>query len=175
MQYYFTDKERKRLATTLTVLHDTREQENSHIIAWLDKHSIQSKQRKLTTGDYSIMLPACPELGLPRDIYFSAAIERKNGVDELVQTIKDRTRFENELIRGQQLEFFALVVEEQDGYSQIVQGDYRSQYNNKALLASLTVLSLRYGCPIHFLPAKLSACWIYTFLYYHALESLKRI
>jgi ERCC4-type nuclease len=158
----------------LTVLHDTREQENGHILSWLDKAGIPHKQRGLATGDYSIMLPSCPELGLPRDIYFAAAVERKNGVDELVETVKDRARFENELIRGQQLEFFAVLVEDADGYGKIVRGEYRSQYESKALLASLAALSLRYRCPIHFVPVELSARWIYTHLYYHALERLRQ-
>ena len=76
------------------------------------------------------MVPACPDLGLLRDIYFSAAVERKNGVDELIGTVKERTRFENELIRGQRLGFFAVVVEDGAGYGKIVNGDYRSLYNS---------------------------------------------
>lgn len=175
MRYHFTNIETKTLAASLTVLHDTREQENAHIRAWLDKSGIPHKQRSLPTGDYSIMLPASPKLGLPRDIYFAAAVERKGSVDELVETVKDRTRFENELIRGQLLSFFAVVVEDEGGYGKIVAGDYRSQYEPKALQASLAALSLRYSCPIHFLPVALSAKWIYSHLYYFALEKLRQV
>lgn len=175
MHYHFTDTELKTLAASLTVLHDTREQQNGHILSWLDSNGINHKQRSLATGDYSIMLPAIPELGFLRDTYFDAAVERKNGVDELVETVKDRTRFENELIRGQQLAFFSLVVEDEDGYARITEGAYRSQYSSKALQASLTALSLRYGCPVHFLPAALSARWIYMHLYYFALGDCRRI
>lgn len=174
MRYHFTDSEIKKLAAALTVLYDTREQENGHILAWLEKAGIPHKKRALATGDYGIMAPACPEIGLPRDIYFAAAIERKNGVDELIQTVKERTRFENELIRGQRLGFFAVVVEDAAGYSRIAAGEYRSRYESKALQASLAALSLRYRCPIHFLPAELSARWIYTHLYYFAIERLRR-
>ncbi|HHY08277.1 MAG TPA: nuclease [Corynebacteriales bacterium] len=174
MRYHFTDSEIKTLAAAFTVLCDTREQENGHITAWLKRADIPFKRRSLATGDYSIMAPACPEMGLLRDIYFDAAIERKNGVDELIETVKQRTRFENELIRGQRLGFFAVVVEDAAGYSRITASDYRSSYNTKALQASLAALSLRYGCPIHFIPAELSARWIYTYLYYFALERLRR-
>jgi ERCC4-type nuclease len=173
MYYHFTEKELKEFASSLVILHDTREQENAHILAWLDSHGLKHKERSLPTGDYSVMLPACPELCLPRDLYFPGAVERKANVDELVETVKDRTRFENELIRGQQLDFFAVVVEDADGYTRITEGNYRSQYNPKALQASLAALSLRYGCPIHYLPPALSARWIYTHLYYFALERLK--
>ena len=174
MRYHFTDGEIKTLAGKLTVLHDTREQENGHILNWLDKAGTPHKQRSLATGDYSIMLPACPELGLPRDVYFAAAIERKACVDELAQTVKDRQRFENELIRGQQLEWFALVVEDGNGYSRIVNGDYRSQYESKALQASLAALSLRYRCPVHFLPREQVARWIHSHLHHFAIERLRR-
>jgi len=122
------------------------------------------------------MVPACPDLGLLRDIYFSAAVERKNGIDELIETVKQRARFENELIRGQRLGFFAVVVEDGAGYTRICKGDYRSLYNSKALQASLAALSVRYSCPIHFIPAEYSPRWIiYTFLYYFALEQLRQL
>ena len=174
MRYHFTESEIKKLSATFTVICDTREQENGHILAWLDRNDVAHKRRALKTGDYSIMLPAFPDLGLLRDIYFRAAVERKNSVDELIETVKQRTRFENELIRGQQLEFFAVVVEDAAGYSRITAGEYRSQYDSKALQASLAALSLRYRCPIHFLPTELSARWIYTYLYYFAIERLRR-
>ena len=175
MRYHFTESEIKKLAGTFTVLHDTREQQNGHILAWLERAGVAHKKQALKTGDYSIMVPACPDLGLLRDIYFSAAVERKNGVDELIETVKQRARFENELIRGQQLGFFAVVVEDAAGYPRIVKGDYRSLYNSKALQASLAALSIRYSCPIHFIPAEYSPRWIYTFLYYFALEQLQRL
>ncbi|MEW6080843.1 MAG: ERCC4 domain-containing protein [Bacillota bacterium] len=173
MHYHFTDKEREELASSLTVLHDTREQENGHILAWLDGQGIPHHRRSLETGDYSIMLPACPGLGFFRKTYFAAAIERKGSVDELVETLKDRTRFENECIRGRQLDFFALLVEDADGFGKIVRGDYRSQYNPKALLASLTAFSHRYGFPVIYLAPDLSARWIHENLYRHALEGLR--
>lgn len=175
MRYHFTESEIKKLAGALTVLHDTREQQNGHILAWLEKAGISHKRRALETGDYSIMVPACPDLGLLRDIYFSAAVERKNSVDELIETVKQRARFENELIRGQRLGFFAVVVEDAAGYSKVVEGSYRSMYNSKALQASIAALSLRYSCPVHFIPTEYSARWIYTYLYYFALEQLRRL
>jgi len=174
MKYHFTESEIKKLAETFTVLHDTREQQNGHILAWLERAGVAHKKQALKTGDYSIMVPALPDLGLLRDIYFRAAVERKNGVDELVETVKQRTRFENELIRGQRLGFFAVVVEDGAGYTRICKGDYRSLYNSKALQASLAALSIRYSCPVHFIPTEYSARWIYTYLYYFALERLRR-
>lgn len=54
----------------------------------------------MKTADYSAMIPKNPDMGITRYIYLVAGIERKNGVDELVESIKDRNRFENELIRA---------------------------------------------------------------------------
>lgn len=51
-----------------------------------------------------------------------------NTKDELVQSIKDRSRFENELIRASKKPF-TLLVEDLEGYQKILNGKYRSQYN----------------------------------------------
>lgn len=93
----------------ITILVDTREQENSHILEYFDSRSIPHKNIKQDVGDYSVMLLASPEHGLFRDIYFPITIERKNSVDELVQSIKERTRFENELIRSKSKSFLLMV------------------------------------------------------------------
>lgn len=105
IKYSFTDKEIKELLSGLVILVDIREQRNNHILKYLDSHKIPHKKRKLDYGDYSACLPKKEELGIQRDIYLTAAIERKNSVDELAATIKERTRFENELIRAQNSPF----------------------------------------------------------------------
>ncbi len=48
---------------------------------------------------------------------------RKNGVDELVQSRKDRSRSENELIRASRHPF-TLLVEDLEGYQKILIGKY---------------------------------------------------
>ena len=112
IKYSFTDKEIKELLSGLVILVDTREQRNSHILKYFDSHKIPHKKRKLDYGDYSAYLPRNEELGIQRDIFLTAAIERKNSVDELAATIKERTRFENELIRAQNhLLFFWLKIQ----------------------------------------------------------------
>ncbi len=120
------------------------------------------------------MLPASPVLGFLRDCYFPVAVERKNSIDELVESIKDRTRFENELIRGRELQFFAVLVEDGSGYRKVVNGEYRSQYAAKALLASLSALSVRYRVPIVYIDSALAAQWISSHLIYFVIEQLKR-
>lgn len=57
---------------------DTREQKNQHV---LEKCSFQVKDHE--NCGLLAMIPKNPELGITRDIYLAAGIERKNGVDEL--------------------------------------------------------------------------------------------
>lgn len=75
----------------VTVLCDTREQENAHILTDLDKYSVKHISRKLDFGDYSFMVD-------DKDFSLSAVIERKGSINELWGNVtKDRQRFEKEL------------------------------------------------------------------------------
>jgi ERCC4-type nuclease len=170
--YQYTDKELKELLSTLTILIDTREQENFHIIHYFDSKKIPYKTKKNDTGDYTAMIPKNPELGITRDLYLPAAIERKNSVDELAASIKDRNRFENELIRSQKMDF-TLIVEDPNGYENIIMGLYRSHYDPKALLASLKTFEARYHFTTVFISKLATGNFIYHHLFYHARNLLK--
>ena len=100
-KYRYTDTEIKELLQTIVIIVDTREQANEHILNYFDSKNVQHISRKLEYGDYSAYLPRNEKYGIMRDIHFDMSIERKNSVDELASTIKERTRFENELIRSQ--------------------------------------------------------------------------
>ena len=45
--------DKKTFLKTVTILHDTREQKNAHIIEALDKLGVKHEERKLDYGDYS--------------------------------------------------------------------------------------------------------------------------
>lgn len=170
--YRYTDGEIKELLSTLTMVIDSREQVNDHITDYLNKQQIPFIKRKLDYGDYACYLPKNEALGIMRDMHFPIAIERKNSVDELASTIKERTRFENELIRSQQSNF-VLLVEDAAGYENIILGNYRSEYNARALLASLKAFEARYNFRTVFVDPRTSGNYIYyTFLYY-VREKLK--
>lgn len=75
----------------VTILCDTREQENTHILNDLDKYNVKHINRKLDFGDYSFMVD-------DKDFSLSAVIERKGSINELWGNVtKDRQRFEKEL------------------------------------------------------------------------------
>lgn len=171
-RYRFNDRELKELLDSIVILTDTREQKNDHIISYFDDKGIKHKRRKLDHGDYGVYLPANIELGIMRDMLFPVAIERKNSVDELAGTIRERTRFENELIRSQASNFMVLV-EDEKGYENIIKGNYRSEYQARALLASLKAFEIRYNFRSVFIAPITAGNYIYHHLYYYVREALK--
>lgn len=137
MRYKFTDKEIDAISKNIVILIDTREQNNSHIKQFLDNKQIKYKVKKLDFGDYSCMLPMGSFEGQERDIYFDRdiVIERKNSIDEIAGNFKDDgTRLKTELAHlnkyGIKYYFF---VEDPNYDINIRQGNYRSQYDPKAL------------------------------------------
>lgn len=170
--YRYTDKELKEILSTLTILVDSREQENQHVIKYFESKKIPFNVQKVDTGDYSALIPKINEYGITRDLFLPVVIERKNSVDELSGSIKDRSRFENELIRSQKLNF-TLVVEDPNGYENIIKGKYRSQYDPKALLGSLKTFESRYNFTTVFIPKMAIGNYIYHHFYYQARNMLK--
>jgi len=175
VNYKFTDKEIKTLLmNNLVIIMDSREQLNNHIIDYFDKKRIKYITQKLDAGDYSIKLTASPELGIVRDLYFPVVIEKKNSIDELSGSFKDRSRFEAEFIRTAKSKTKVyLLVEDSNGYSNIINGKYRSGYEPKAFLASLKSWEIRYNFSTSFIDKKYSGNFIYYTLRYYLYEFLK--
>lgn len=174
MHYHYTDAELKQLLQSLVILIDTREQENGYIQAYLEKQGIAYAGRKLDFGDYSLMLPASPDMGIVRDIYFTGAIaiERKASLEELSGNLThDRARFEAELIRASRSKLYLMV--ENASYADIIGHNYRTQYDPKAFLAALKTFEIRYGLRLTFVPAAYAGNYIYHTFYYYLREYLK--
>lgn len=90
MQRTLTDKE--KFLKKVTVLIDTREQQNDHIVQALNSMGVQHQSCKLDFGDYSFLLDG-------KDFRQSCVIERKGSVDELYGNImQDLPRIEKELL-----------------------------------------------------------------------------
>lgn len=175
VQYKFTDSELKKLLSeNLTIIVDTREQQNKHILDYFEKAKINYITKKLDTGDYSVKLTANTELGILRDLYFPVMIEKKNSIDELASSFKDRTRFESEFIRatGNGTKIY-LLVEDGNGYENIIKNNYRSEYTPAALLGSLRSWENRYNFSTSFIDKKYVGRWIYDTLRYYLYEYLK--
>lgn len=86
-----SDSEKAAFMKKVTILIDTREQKNDHIVGLLNKHGIQHESRKLDYGDYSFCIDG-------KDFSRSCVIERKANVNEIYGNISsDRERIEKEL------------------------------------------------------------------------------
>lgn len=82
----------------VTVLADSREKENAHILKAFSDMKVKVEQRKLDIGDYSFALPG-------RDFSLSCAVERKANPEEIYGNIMERmpghtNRLEKELLAG---------------------------------------------------------------------------
>jgi ERCC4-type nuclease len=169
LSYKFTEKEIKEILKTLTLIVDSREKANTHILDYFRKKEIPFILRGMKTGDYSAFIPKNEEFGIMRDLHFNVVVERKNNIDEFAQNTKE-DRFENELIRSHNLNFVLMI---EDNYENLINGKYRSQYQPKALLGRLKTFEARYGFNTVFIDKKLAGNFIFHHLYYHAREFLK--
>lgn len=149
MKYYYTEKKLKELLSHMVILVDTREQTNDSIIKYFESNDIKYKSKALKTGDYSLMIEACPELGYQMDTYFTdeLCIERKNSVSELAGNIIEKDeRFLKELNRMIEIQDVYFLIEN-DRIDDILDHNYRSKYNELAFIRSL--LSTQKRCKFY--------------------------
>lgn len=177
----FTDTEiNKLLKENFKILYDTREQVNDHILTYFDSKKVPYKRQKIDEGDYTAIITARPEMGIPRDLYFKVGVERKNSVDELASNLAESTdsrddiRLERELIRAKMkgIKIF-LVVEDPNGLENIRQGNYRSQYTSKAFIGKISSLQDKYIHNTIFTSNLNSGYHIHRLLHYAVRNYLK--
>lgn len=173
MRNYYTEKEVKSMLKSMVILIDTREQQNDHILKFLDKKKVKYRSKKLDFGDYSFCIPANEELDIKKDIYFDKdiVIERKGSLSELAGNLtKDRERFEKELIRKKDAKMYLLI--EGGSWLNINSELYRSNYNKNSYLATLYAYMARYNISIDFTVKELAGQFIYSMFYYYLREKL---
>lgn len=149
----------------MTILVDTREKVNEHILAWFEKKGVAFKDKALESGDYSVMLPPCEELGfrlpqtLNKPIEGGLFIERKNSLEELAGNLgRFRDRFEAELQRMKGAEKHLII--ENGSWQDIMQHNYDSKVGATAYYNSLLTFQSRYNLHIHFVPPTYTGCLI---------------
>ncbi len=105
--------EKEVFMKSVTIVCDTREKENGHIISAFDDWKVKHEERKLDVGDYSFLVAE-------RDFCLSCAIERKSGVEEIYSNIMEPdpkskgkgSRLEKELEAGSRTaNQFVLLIE----------------------------------------------------------------
>lgn len=136
----------------MTLLVDTREKNWNHIKKYCDKAGLRYKTKALPYGDYSFLIPANDELNIPRDLVFynDIVIERKGSLEELSGNLtQQRDRLEKELTLAPK---HKVLIIENATYGDMVSGNYKTRYNNKAFWASIHSFWHKYDIPIIFMP-----------------------
>lgn len=157
----------------MVILCDTREQSNHHIKSCLDHKKIMWKDKSLSFGDYSAMIPSDETLGIIRPLHFdnSIVIERKGSLEELSGNLtQGRERFKDELIRAKGSEVHLMI--EAKGYGDIINHNYNTLYNEKSFIASMMSIQCEYGVRVAFIEPKNAGFYIYSILYYFARNVL---
>lgn len=172
--FKYTDMEMEELVSSLTVLVDTREKRNEHILDYFDRKKILYTKKALDYGDYSFMLPANEKLSIPRDLYFNnqIVVERKASLEEISGNLtKERDRFEKELCLAPKTK---VLLIENANYSDIATGNYNTQYNKKSFWASIHSFWFKYNIPVMFMPDnQYSGLFIRGFFEYYLKNYMK--
>lgn len=168
--------DKERFAKQVTIICDTREQENGHIISVLDNMGVRHESRKLDFGDYSFMIDN-------KDFSLQCVVERKANINELWGNIsKDRERFEKELAAMHSITHSAnLIIEccpDRDFLQNYKVNQYVMQVQNrkiedigKYIYSTLQSWSSsnRYGLNIHYMRGRdgTAALLLNIFYYYY--------
>lgn len=174
-RYKYSETEEKELLSSVTILVDTREKVNNHIIDYFDSHNIPYKKKALGQGDYSFYVPENEHLGILRDTFFDKEIiiERKASLEELSNNLSnERARFEEELSTAKAKRKYLLI--ENANYSDVVAGNYNTQYNKKSYLGTLHSFNHKYDLQLVFMPDnKYSGIFIYGVMQYYLRNQIR--
>jgi len=173
-----SDVQLKEAIKNMTVIVDTRENENHHILDYIRAKKIKYVIRKLEAGDYSLELPLNIE-GMPSVVSLEKriVIERKHSIDEIATNLgKDSERFEREMIRLKAVGTKCVLLLENFSFDRLYGevGSYRSQMPSDQIALRLNQYIVRYDLHLYTLNDKNHAGRLITsLLARHAYEYLK--
>ena len=178
MRYKFTEKETKKILDNLTILVDTRENSNGHIIDFFNKKKIPYKVQKLDFGDYSCVIPRGTIDRFTSDIYFTNdfVVERKANLDEICGNLKDdASRLKKELahLNKYGIEFY-IFLEDENYELNLRNANYRSQYDAFTLMQRIYKgIEAEYNTMVIPVPKSCMGSKIYYFLQARVYNLLK--
>ena len=164
---------------TFRIIVDTREQAANRAAARFAALGSGLERATLDYCDYcgNVTLPdGTPLYSLTdRRIFPACAIERKMSLDELASCFtRGRERFKREFERAQAAGAKTYILVEGGDWEQIRRHNYRSRYNPKAFMASLTAWMARYNTAPIFCKPGTSGTLIREILYRDMKERLER-
>lgn len=161
---------------SFVILHDTREQQTDQARRRYQSFGVPTAKATLDYGDYTYnaMLPGGREIfDTSGRILPPCAVERKMNLDELAACFtRDRKRFEAEMQRAAQAGGRLYLLIEDATWENLMNGKYRSRFNAKAFLGSLTAWIVRYDLVPIFCKAESSGPIIKEILYRDLKERL---
>ena len=100
-------------------------------------------------------------------------IERKRSLNEISNNLThNRQQFENELIRSNNAKLI-LMVENQQGYQNIIKHNYRTDYKPKSFIGTLHSFKHRYDMEVMFIDPDYNGQFLRYEFYYYLREYLK--
>lgn len=166
---------------TFRIVADSREQANPRAAERFAALGPGLERATLDYGDYAanITLPDGHSLYTISDesyrLYPTCVIERKMSLDEVAACFtRDRDRFKREVERAQErgAKFYLLI--EGGSWEAVFRHSYRSRFQTKAFLASLTAWMVRYDMQVIFCKPGYSGDMIREILYRDIKERLER-
>ena len=155
---------------SMIILVDTREQPSERAQKRYKAFERPYRRQKLDFGDYSA------EFTLPdgQIATVNAAIERKMNLEELSSCLTtDRDRFRREFERAQAAGASIYLLVENATWENLINGKYKTRFNKKAFLGSITAWIARYNIKPIFCKAETSGQLIREILYREVKKRLE--
>lgn len=165
-----TGPEIENCLQSLIILVDTREQPSERARKRYQTFRCPWRRQKLDYGDYSA------EITLPDGsvVRIRAAVERKMNLEELSTCLThERKRFKAEFERAQADGASMYLLVENATWENLVNGKYKTKFNQKAFLGSITAWIARYSLKPIFCKAETSGKLISEILYREAKQRLE--
>ena len=165
-----TGPEVENCLQTMVILVDTREQPSARAQKRYKAFACPYRRQKLDFGDYSA------EFVLPdgRDVTVPAAIERKMSLEELSSCLtQGRDRFRREFERAKDAGASMYLLVENATWENLINGKYKTRFNKKAFLASITAWIARYDLKPVFCKSETSGQLIREILYREMKQRLE--
>ena len=162
---------------SMIVLVDTREQPSERSAQRLSSLGVPYRRQTLSYGDYtySFTLPDGSELFREEEtVNGHAVVERKMNLEELSACFcQSRARFKKEFERAIDNKASTYLLIEDGNWEKLIHGKYKTKFNSRAYMASVTAWMARYNTHIIFCQHEISGQLIKEILYRELKERLE--
>lgn len=155
---------------SMRLLVDSREQPSARAKQRYSAFTVPYLRKKLDYGDYS----ASFILG-DAEIQIKVAVERKMNLEELSSCFThERERFKREFERAKADGAIIYLLVENASWENLINGKYKTKFNPKSFLSSLTAWTARYNLKPIFCKQETTGKLIQEILYRELKERLER-